>query len=133
MIQHSKCTYRHTRGRTPGLKRVVYKAEMHCQHQRKKPTPKQLQKSAAAKSRNSRKVLTHDTRAKKTECPSKLSLTVLIPTKRDQVAAERKRYLVTHPTVFRVTFNHNHPVDSAHVLSFRPISLETKEKFLELF
>ena len=35
MMQHSKCTYRHTKGRTPGLKRVVYKAEMHCQHQRK--------------------------------------------------------------------------------------------------
>ena len=30
MMKHSKCTYRHTRGRAPGLKRVLYKAEMHC-------------------------------------------------------------------------------------------------------
>jgi len=32
MMKHSKCTYRHTRGRAPGLKRVLYEAEMHCQH-----------------------------------------------------------------------------------------------------
>ena len=35
--------------------------------------------------------------------------------------------------VFRVTFNHNHPLNSAHALSFRPISQETKELFIELF
>ena len=38
-----------------------------------------------------------------------------------------------HPTVLRVTFNHNHPLISAHALSFRPVSQETKELFIELF
>ena len=32
-----------------------------------------------------------------------------------------------------MTFNHNHPLTSAHPLSFRPISEETKEMFRELF
>lgn len=41
-MQHSKCTYRHTRGRNPGLKRVLFKVEMHCQHQKKALTPKQV-------------------------------------------------------------------------------------------
>ena len=96
MMQHSKCTYRHTRGRKTGLKRVLYKVEMHCQHQRKKPTPRQLQKSSAAKSRNARKVLTHDTRAKKTECPSKINLTVLVPTKRP--GSSRTKELPCNPS-----------------------------------
>ena len=42
-------------------------------------------------------------------------------------------YLLTHPAVLKVMFNHNHPLSSAHALSFRPISPETKELFLELF
>ena len=32
-----------------------------------------------------------------------------------------------------MTFNHNHPLALAHVLSFHPISEETKEVFRELF
>ncbi len=52
MMVHSQCTYRHTRGRKPGLKRVLYKAEMHCQNQKKDPTLKQRHKSAEAKSKN---------------------------------------------------------------------------------
>ena len=35
--------------------------------------------------------------------------------------------------MLRVIFNHNHQIDSAHALSFRPISLETRNSFLELF
>ena len=79
MMQHSKCTYRHSKGRAPGLKRVLYKAEMHCQHQRIKLTPKQQQKASVAKSKSSKKVLTHEIRMKKTDCPSKLTITVLVP------------------------------------------------------
>ena len=99
----------------------------------KKLTPKQQQKASEAKSKNSRKVLTHHTRMKKADCPSKLTVTVLVPSKRDRLASEKKPYLVTHPMVLRVTFNHNHPLKSAHALSFRPISQETKELFIELF
>ena len=130
MMTHSQCTYRHTRGRKPGLKRVLYKAEMHCQHQKKKLTLKQQQNSAEAKSKNSRKVLMHDNRQKKTSCPSKMSVIVKVPTKKD---CRSESYFVSHPTVVQVTFNHNHPLASAHALSFRPIAPETKEIFYELF
>ena len=75
-------------------------------------------------SRNAQKVLNHDTREQKTDHPSKINLTVLVPMKRDEVAAGRKSYLVALSS-----FNHNHPIHSAHVLYF----LETKEKFVELF
>ena len=30
-------------------------------------------------------------------------------------------------------FNHDHPVDSAHALSVRPIALQTKEVYFQLF
>ncbi len=36
---------------------------------------------------------------------------------------------MTHPTVVQIIFNHNHPIDSAHVLSFRPIAPETNMSF----
>ena len=62
-----------------------------------------------------------------------MQITVLVPTKRDHVAASKKPYLVSHPTVLQLTFCHNHPLNSAHVLSFRPISNEVKENFVELF
>ena len=57
MMKHSKCTYRHTRGRAPGLKRVLYKVEMHCQHKEKSLTLKQKQKAAEMKSKQSKKPL----------------------------------------------------------------------------
>ena len=133
MMIHSRCTYRHTKGRQVGLKRVMYKALMHCQHKRKILSVKQQQISAEAKSKNSRKILIHDNRQKKTECPSKMTLTVNILTKMDKMRSKNKPFLLTHPTVVQITFNHNHPIDSAHVLSFRPVAPETKEIFYELF
>ena len=75
----------------------------------------------------------HDVRNKKTGCPSKLTLTVKVPTKCDKRAAKRLPFLITHPTVLRISFIHNHPLESAHVLSFRPISLETKEMIFDYF
>lgn len=82
---------------------------MHCQHQQKKLTPKQQQKASEAKSKNSRKCLLI-TWEWKTDCPSKLTVTVLVPSKRDKLASEKKPYLVTRPMVLRVTFNQNHPL-----------------------
>jgi len=80
------------------------------------------------------KTFLHDTRNKKSECPSSLKLTVTVPPKhlhpkRKQV----KPFLDTHPTIFKISFSHNHPIESAHVLSFRPISDGTKQKFFEYF
>ena len=56
----------------------------------KKVTPKQQQKFSAAKCKNSRKVLTHDTGANETECSSTWHITVLVQTKKDPVPAGKK-------------------------------------------
>ena len=75
MMDYSKCTYHHTKGRAAGLKRVMFKAEMHYQHFKKSLTPKQQSQSALARCKNARKALMHDVRNKKTECPSTVKLT----------------------------------------------------------
>ena len=75
----------------------------------------------------------HGLRQKKTDCPSVLKFTVSIPTKKDQRASLDHPYLVSHPSILQITFTHNHPIESAHCLSFRPIDLETKESFFKLF
>ena len=62
-----------------------------------------------------------------------LTFTVSIPTKKDQHASLDHPYLVSHPSILQITFTHNHPIESAHSLSFRPIDLETKESFFKLF
>ena len=41
--------------------------------------------------------------------------------------------LAQHQAVIKLTFDHNHPLESAHVLSFCPVDLETKEKYFSLF
>ena len=133
LMKQSMCTYRHSKGRSPGLKRVLYKVEMHCQHQKKQLTARQKQHAAYARANNGRKALMHDVRKKKTGCPSTLKLTVMVPTKKGRLASTRSPYLVSHRTVLKIVFNHNHPIDSAHALSFRPIAVETKESFFELF
>ena len=102
---------------------------MHCQHM-KKPLS-QKQESLLVRAKNAQAVLTHNVRQIKTECPSTIILTVHIPTKRDRLKATEKPFLVSHPTVVQLTFNHNHPIESGHALSFRPIDQQTREKFYE--
>ena len=134
MMEHSKCTYRHTRGRAPGLKRVLYKVDMHCQHHKKQLTPKQQDKATMAHAKPVRKTFLHETRNKKRNCPSSLKLTVMVPPKHSNPKRKHlEPFLCTHPTVFKISFNHNHPIKSAHVLSFRPVSDETKQKIFEYF
>jgi len=57
---------------------------------------------------------------------------VTVPTKK-QTYASAKPYLVSHPTILQISFTHNHPLESAHALAFRPIAPETKEEFFEMF
>ena len=134
MMKHSKCTYRQSKGRRPGGKRVIFKVEMHCQHKRKPLTPRQIEQKASVSAGNSNKWLMHGLRQKKMDCCSVLKLTVSIPTKKDQRASlDHPYYLVSHPSILQITFTHNHPIESAHSLSFRPIDLETKECFFKLF
>ena len=133
MMKHSKCSNRQSNGRRPGGKRVIFKVEMHCQHKRKPLTPRQIEQKASVSAGNSNKCLLHGLRQKKTDCPSVLKFTVAIPTKKDQRASLEHRYLVSHPSILQITFTHNHPIESAYSLSFRPIDLETKESFIKLF
>ncbi len=130
MMDTSLCTYRVTRGgHKPVGKRVLCRHEMHCQHNRKPLTPKQIQLSANAKAKQQRKPLCTRVREKKTQCPSTLTLSLQVPTKKQNRAAEEHPYLVSHKAVLRLEFAHNHPIHSAHSLSFRPVSESTKQHF----
>ena len=97
-------------------------------------TPKQQHKAALAHTKPTRRSFLHDTRNKKCNCPSVLKLTVTVPPKHSN---PRKKllepFLSTHPTIFKISFDHNHPIESAHVLSFCPVSNETKQKIFEYF
>jgi len=132
-MKHSMCTYRQSKGRKSGRKRVLYKVEMHCQHKKKPLTQQQREQAATLKVLDSGKGLKHEVRKKKTDCPSIIKFKVTVPTKKDQRASVNFPYLVSHPAIFQVSYNHNHPIESAHSLSFRPIHQETKEFFFKLF
>lgn len=116
MQEHGHCTYRVTRTSKPGLRRVLFKTERHCHHFRKKLTAKQTSKAAAAKSRKEMRPLTGMLRDKKTQCPSQL--TIQIPTKKPRRLAEKNATLITHSGVLKLSYLHNHPIMSAHALSF---------------
>lgn len=134
MMQHSKCTYRHTWGRAAGLKQVLYKVDMHCQHQKKQMTPKQQHKATLAHVKPTCKTFLHDSRNKKCNCPSTFKLTVTVPPKHSNPKTKLiESFLGTHPTILKISFNHNHPIESAHTLSFHPVSNETKQKIFEYF
>ena len=64
--------------------------------------------------------------------PLHLVLKVQEPTKKElyKTTGLTPNVLKSHLTLH---FNHNHPLQSAHVLSFRPVSEETKEKYYKLF
>ena len=66
MMKHSKCTYRQSKGRRPGGKRVIFKVKMHCQHKRKPLTPRQIKQKASVSAGNSNKWLMHGLRQKNT-------------------------------------------------------------------
>ena len=102
---------------------------MHCQHQRKALTPKQAEKP---KKCSRKQPLLEGLRNKKTSCPSKRKLVVTIPTKK-AMCSRLKPLLVSHPTVITLQHSHNHPIKSAHALSFRPVSKDTIDAYYQLF
>ena len=103
---------------------------MHCQHQKKALTAKQIDRP---KKCSVKQPLLANLRNKKTSCPGTLKLTVTTPTRKAKRIAISKPELVSHATTLTLLYNHNHPVISAHALTFRPISLETKEAYYVLF
>ena len=129
MYECSKCTYRVTRTYKPG-KRLQYRVDMHCQHQQKPLSVRQ--KGAKALSQKKSNPLMGELRNKKTNCPSKLTIKIAEPTKKE-LYGQHKDVFLSHKTQLQLTFGHNHPIHSAHALSFRPISQLTEEKYYKLF
>ena len=103
---------------------------MHCQHKKKPLTPKQMEKPK--KSKEKRPFL-ESVRNKKTDCPSSLILTVTVPSNKMKRKSQLNCVKISHPTIIKMCFNHDHPVDSAHALSFRPIASQTKESYYQEF
>ena len=105
---------------------------MHCQHQKKQVTPKQQHKATLAHAKPIGKTFLHDTRNKKCNCPSTLKLTITVPPKHSNPKTKLiESFLGAHPTILKISFNHNHPIESAHTLSFCLVSNEMKQKIFE--
>ena len=130
MCNHSKCTYRITRTYKPSLKRILWRADMHCQHYRKPLSTKQLATKALSKKKSN--PLMGELQQKKTKCPSSLILKIQNPNKRELYSCHTN-FCQSHKGYLQLNFTHNHPLHSAHVLSFWPVSAETKEKYAKLF
>ena len=87
-------------------------------------TPKKPKKS------KEKQPFLENVRNKKTDCPSSLILTVTVPSSKTKTKSCTK---ISHPTIIKMCFNHDHLVDSAHALSFRPIASQIKESYYRLF
>ena len=109
---HTSTTYRITRGNQCKGKRIIYKTDRHCQHMRKKPSMKQKQCG------KKRLTLARD---KKTDCPTHFTLKL------------HANQAVQLPCELLINWEHNHSIQSAHALSFRPLSEETMSMFEEYF
>ena len=56
-----------------------------------------------------------------------------IPSDKAKAMTPLNTLKISHPTIIKISFNHNHPIDSAHALSFRPVALHAKEAYYQLF
>lgn len=102
----SHTTYRILKGSKPAGSIIVFKTVKHCQHFRKYfpkgRVPKRGEKTL---------------RQKKTECPSRLTLCIY--SRRPTVV--RKLPVSDYLCEVDLIYDHDHPVDSAHSLSFRDV------------
>ena len=116
--QVSQSTYRILGGSKTTGSIIIYKTVRHCQHYRKyfpkDKTPKRGEDSL---------------RQKKTDCPSRL--TICVYCKRPNVL--KKLPSNDHFCKVQIVYDHDHPINSAHVLSFRDVSEGTKTIFYEYF
>ena len=115
--QKTHTTYRILKGSKTLGSILLFKTVKHCQHFRKYDpagkVPKRLE----------------SLRQKKTECPSQLILRVY--SKRPTVV--KKLPVPDHLCEVDIIYDHDHPIDSAHTLSFRDVSEDTQEMFYEYF
>ena len=96
-------------------KRVVKKLYLRCQH-------KQRQTGKHTKSNKTLKTTHKQHRNKNTGCPAQMIITILPPTTRDGFCV-----------ALTLKHIHNHLIDVADALRFRPLSNSTKEKYYDLF
>ena len=109
----SLTTYR-TQRTYPKLKgkRLLYKVDYRCQHNTMNRKLKTTKRTGRTSSRD-----------KDTACPSTITVAVL-PSEQAIKGCQGQ---------IKIDFRHNHPLSSAHVLSFRDVSCDTKKAFLDYF
>ena len=96
-------------------KRVIKKLYLRCQHKQRK-TGKHTKSNKALK-------ITHKQHNNKnTDCPAKITITLLPPNTHDGFCV-----------AVTLKHTHNHLVNNADALRFRPVSESTKEKYYDLF
>lgn len=96
-------------------KRVLKKLYLRCQH-------KQRQSGKHKKSDKPLKSTHKAHNNKHTDCPAKMVVTLLPPNKHD-----------TFRVNITLKHTHNHLIDVADALRFRPVSENTKQKYYDLF
>ncbi|CAG8673336.1 19484_t:CDS:2 [Gigaspora margarita] len=109
-----KVMMRETQGRTIKGIRYILSKRFHCIHShavKSKQGNLQIETSETS---------TKSTRNRDTDCPAKLKIQILKNTDR-------------YPCIISLNFHHNHPLKLSHVMSFRPVSNETKNALFELF
>jgi len=116
--QKSQTTYRILKGSKTRGSLLDFKTVRHCQHYRKYFPADKVPKVGET-----------SVRQKKTDCPSRLIIRVYC--KRPKVL--RMLPVPDYMCEVEITYNHNHPIHSAHSLSFRDVSEETKAKFYKYF
>ena len=112
----SFCTYRVTRGTKTTGSILIYKTVRHCQHFRKYVSRQGIKN-------------TKSIRQKKTQCPS--TLTIKVYSKRSII--KKRLQFPNHPCEIHLHYHHNHPIESAHALSFRDVSESTREAYYHYF
>ena len=97
-------------------KRILRKLYLRCQHN-------QRQTGKHTKSARTLKTVHKEHNLKDTNCPAKLTLTILVPHKRHH----------GHFIEVSMKHTHNHLIEVADALRFRPMSADTKSKYYDLF
>ena len=103
---------------------------MHCQHKQKILTTRQNWLKAASKKKLN--PLMGELRKKKHQLPIYIDIKLEEPT-RKEFYSDNNDLFMSHKAELQLKFNHNHPIHSAHVLIFRPVNEQTKEKYQKLF
>ena len=83
--------------------------------------------NAKSKKVKNKKTIVTGLRDKKANCPSRIFVTLFVT---NNNATSLKR---SHPTYIKLLFKHNHPIKSAHTLSFKSVAQETKDAYYALF